>query len=301
MECITSNHTFMGLEIFNDTTYTPYETTSTDDMFTESTSTASTTTDFILGNDVSLDAEGYALLSTYMSIAIVGLILNLSTIFIISLGKNVSQEVKIQLVNLAIADLLMSIFDPLKNSLLLFPDLSFLGNLSLCRFYIFLKQAAHNGSLFCNAALSLERFVIIFFPFKASKYSKSHKFIVIAIIWICASLPSAGNVIDAEIVQDGDISQCVAVGYILPFEVDVWLNTLQYLLPAGIIIVVYFVIYIKLCFDKSNRTKRHLPAQWQKDFDKVSEMIYILLVFQSWCPFYVFLFIYLLIYFISLF
>ena len=268
MGIFTRNATLTTLEIFNNTTYLPSKAVITEDL-TESTSTGSTTTDFYDYIEDSLNIKDYALLGTYMSIAIVGLILNLSTIFIIALGKNVSQEVKIQLVNLAIADLLMSIFDPLKNSLLLFPNLSFLGNLSLCRFYIFLKQAAHNGSLLCNAAMSLERFVIIFFPFQASKYNKTHKLTVIVIIWICASLPSARKLVHAKILQDGEICRCVVVGYVLPFKVDVWFDRLQYIVPASIIVIVYFIIYIKLWFKKSDGARRHLPAQWQKELDKV--------------------------------
>ena len=53
--------------------------------------------------------ENYAVGAAYLSISAVGFIFNLLTIFVIGKGSHISNEVKLQIMNLAIADFLMTL------------------------------------------------------------------------------------------------------------------------------------------------------------------------------------------------
>ena len=271
MDGAITNTSIINEEEYNVTTYTQPESTNTG-VITDYTTewTTSATTDFYSDPDISLTPKEYALLSTYLSMAILGLVFNSLTLIIIGHGKNTSKEIKPQLINLAIADLLMALFDPLKQVSILLRYLPFPGGIHLCRLYIFIKHAAHYASPLCNAAISLERFVIIFFPFRASRYTEFHKTIVIIAIWLCATLPGVRYLVHAELFSFGQIHSCITRGFLFSPNIDYWINTLQYIFPACIIFVAYFATYTKLCLKKSSGVKRHLSAQWKKDLEKVS-------------------------------
>ena len=208
-----------------------------------------------------------------LSMGIVGVVFNVLTLFIVGLGKYTSKEIKVQIMNLAVADLLMALFDPLAHASSMYLYIPFSDNKRICQVYMFMKSVAHYGSLICKVAICLERFVIIFFPFRASHYSRKHKFVVIACVWTYTSLSAIWYAVGADIADFGNIVQCITYNRNIPIEIWSWLITAQYLLPAGIIVVVYALVFIKICVNKTSGIKRHLSYQWRKELDKVRELI----------------------------
>ena len=215
--------------------------------------------------------EKYVIGSVYMLITLLGLGLNSLTIFIVGLGNNIGKEFKIQLINLAVADIVLAVLDPAYTAIHVL-RLPFPESPILCKILCFAGNAANYTSLLCNAAICLERFVIIFFPFKASQYTKRHKLLVIAAVWIAGALPGSGSLIYANIKQSRNSFRCQDKP-IPDRSLDPILRTLKYVTPAFLIVSVYTMVFVKLCFQKSNGMKRNLSNQWKKDLDKVITII----------------------------
>ena len=199
-------------------------------------------------------------------ILLLGFGLNLLTIFIVKQGKNIGKEVKIQLINLAIADIAMAILDPTWAAIILL-EISFPDSPILCKITTVAKAAANYTSLLCNVAISLERFVIIYFPFKASQYRKRHKLLVIAAVWIVGALHGIGGLMLADVIQIENRVYCTDLYF--PYSLSLVLEVLKYATPAFVIVSAYTLVFIKLCFQKSNGIKRNSSHQRKKNLDKV--------------------------------
>ena len=234
-----------------------------DPIMTESTTMFFTNFD-------SLTPADYTYIGIYLSMAVLGVILNTLALLAVGLGQSISKDIKIQLMNLAFADLLMALFDPTYEATKIHGNFSFSGNSTMCRFYLFIRRTSHNAPLLCNVAISLERFVIIFFPFRAARYRNIHKYTVILLIWVLAALPTVGILLEARVIHFGDFTQCALVrDSVLTFRGDTWVRTLLVLLPAGVIATVYAMIFVKLSWQKKSGVRRHLSRGWKRDLDKV--------------------------------
>ena len=236
------------------------------DLFTESTTFSDT--DF---DTVTLTAEDYSYIGIYLSMAVLGVIFNVLTLLTVGLGQTISKDIKMQLMNLAFADLLMALFDPAHQAAAVFRNSPFYGGTAMCRLYLFIRRVSHYAPLLCNVAISLERFVVVFFPFRAASYKKVHKCMVVLLIWVCAIMPAVKNLIYAQVVHYSNTPHCLFVQAISSAQhsTDTWLLTTLVILPAGTIATVYIMIFIKLCIQKTAGAKRHLSRGWSKELDKV--------------------------------
>ena len=234
------------------------------------TTTNTTAMELVTEYGVFTKEEAYAIITTYSFMAVLGLILNSLTICIVSLGDNTSKEIKVQLVNLAVADLLMAVLDPARY-IIQNLRLPFSTNLTISRFAGVLGYTGHYASLLCNVAISLERFFVVFFPFRASRYTRSHKLIVIGVVWVCAALPGVENILYTEVVEYGRMFTCSTnkTPSIYACSVETRFLTLKYVLPALVIVTVYMLVFIKLCLQKTSSGRRHLAEKWRKDLGKV--------------------------------
>lgn len=114
------------------------------------------------------------LIAYYISTLVLGVTLNLATIAVLFGGTNVGQGVRIQLTNLAVADMLFAItfsipelvYTPFTDAVL-YEMASFFSIISLC----------------CNAGISLERFIVVYFPLRARGYTTRHKLLVVGGVW----------------------------------------------------------------------------------------------------------------------
>ncbi|XP_067942691.1 growth hormone secretagogue receptor type 1-like [Watersipora subatra] len=195
-----------------------------------------------------------ALISSYfILVTIVGVLLNLLTIFALALGSNISKEVRIQLINLAAADLAMAALFPstmMSDSILFLP---FRGSLSWCAVSFFVSASAAHASLLCNAAISLERVVIVYFPFKATGYTKTKKYLVVVLIWTCAAVPQISTARHSVLINRPDNTTLCEIGIVRTLTYYQWLEALQSIIPTAIIVTSYTLVLVKLCVRKKSK------------------------------------------------
>ena len=97
--------------------------------------------------------------------AILGTSLNAGSILVIAFGKMCGKGIKLQLVNLAITNMVGAVLIPsyLISTFQPHAYYSFLSS-SLCKFLLWTIYSPFYVSLLCNMVISLERFVAIYFP-----------------------------------------------------------------------------------------------------------------------------------------
>jgi hypothetical protein len=176
--------------------------------------------------------------------------------------------VKIQLINLAIADMLAAVvlFIPAISFLL---DINFQWNISLCILFRFVNGLPLFASILSSTAISLERFVIVYFPLKASGYTKTYKYVVVVIIWLCASAQNSVFAIYAEVEDDRGQLYCWVN---MPIDAQLifnWWYILMYIILTIIIVGSYTFVFILLCLRKKSRLRRHSANNWRHQTDKV--------------------------------
>ena len=216
-------------------------------------------------------SEKYVIGSIYALFSLLGFVLNLLTIFIVRLGNNIGKEFKIQLINLAIADIAFALVAPVEIAIYLL-NLSFPNSTILCKIFCFGSGITYFTSLLCSAAISLERFVIIYFPFRASRYRKRHKLFVIAAVWILGAVDGIIGLVFADVYQIRNSLYCHDL--LVSAAIDTALRTFMFFTPAFVIASVYTLVFIKLCFQKSNDNKRNVSNQWKKNLDQVATIYF---------------------------
>ena len=117
----------------------------------------------------------------YGSEATLGLILNIILIAAIKLGSHTSKTVHVQLINMAIADILLGISMIYRSLPIDHPGLP-------CPLQTLLTIGITNSNRLWTVALSIERFGVTYFPFKALQYTYRKKVTVAVSVWICGFL-----------------------------------------------------------------------------------------------------------------
>ena len=144
-------------------------------------------------NDTEPRTHCYNLLETAyvastLSVATLGLFFNVCAITIITKGKRFGKSIKTQLINLTVADMLCSVVSIVSK---VFTGLK---GLSAVQFWIaleFLVSFVFLASLLSNTAISLERFVAVYFPLKMREYRRKHVTIVVVTIWTLSAVTNA--------------------------------------------------------------------------------------------------------------
>lgn len=206
----------------------------TDDLDDDTAITDSNFTYYSNGDIDNLDTTYIPALGITM--VSLGVILNLISICTIIRGEETSKQMKIQMVNLAVADLLACVAPA-------YIALGWTGKtyVASCQIMSIIGNGAFYAGLLWNMVISMERFVIVYFPFRAQRYTRKHKIIVAVCVWtIC--LVSVIKYIRYES-ADCDTS--------MTFNPHMWLEVIQYSVPALVITASYLLIGLKLC-RKSN-------------------------------------------------
>ena len=202
-------------------------------------------------SDSPTSADRYGIGSVYMLIAVLGVILNTGTIGIIIYGRHISSEVKIQLINLAAADIISAIFVP-AYVLIYHLQISFPQNLALCKAVRVIGWGAFYTSPLWNVAIGLERLFIVYFPLKAAQYTRTHKLVLAVVVWCCGYLPEIESILYSELEELPGYTLCHVNPPLAVTNRDIYeiVITVKYLLPAVTIIAVYIAIGIKLVYRK---------------------------------------------------
>ena len=217
--------------------------------------------------------EHYVLGIVFMFMGLLGVIFNPLTIYIIARGSHMSSKIKIQLINLAVADLLNSIIRPTTN-ILVAVNFRFPQNLNLCRFTYFVGTIVSIAPLFCKATICVERFALVYLPVQTNRsYKTIHKYLVVTAIWMCSFVLGSIVAYDSEIIEAKYKVFCgpsLDEGFLSLDERDL-LYALAFIVPTVIIVTFYMLVFIKLYLNlKASGLRRHLSSQLRKAQDSVS-------------------------------
>ena len=183
-------------------------------------------------------------------LAIVGLFFNACTITIIIRGDNFGKGIKIQLMNLAVADVLCSLASVTAEISDSVEGLPMLHKLNFCRMLQMLNPIVFLGSLLSNTAISLERFVAVYFPLKMKEYRRRHVITVTVAVWILPVLMNLQRLFTSDVYFrdyfSPDEFACLSEIYLPPSTVRIALYVGFVCLPVLIIITCYTLICIKL-------------------------------------------------------
>ncbi|XP_067943409.1 somatostatin receptor type 1-like [Watersipora subatra] len=229
-----------------------------------------------------------ALVSSYfILVTIVGVVLNLLTVFTLALGCNISKEVKIQLINLAIADVIMAAFFPttmMSDNVFYFP---FKGTLSWCAISFCIAISSAHASLLCSASISLERLILVYFPFRASGYTKKVKIFVVVLIWLIGTTPQIVTAHHCRLVTLDDGTKRCEFGIIRTLSFYIWIEAIQCIAPSATIIISYSLVFIKLCVRKKSKiVLKHSTSKDSHAIDKLQLMLVVDAIFTliAWLP-----------------
>ena len=208
----------------------------------------------------------YPWLGAYLIMAFLGFVLNLLVILAIGFGNNVNKEVKTQMINLSIADLIMAIFESVYLILNTF-GLSFPNSLALCKVYLYLRRISNYVGLLISLVISIERFVIVFFPFKVAQYTQTHKFLAMTFAWICSAIIAIDRAVDGDILLQGATYHCLAYRSTILSQIEIiWLIGIEYLVPSVIIITLYTLAFIKISLQKISVARCHSSRRKEELF-----------------------------------
>ncbi|XP_077979625.1 galanin receptor 2b-like [Glandiceps talaboti] len=114
----------------------------------------------------------------------VGLVGNILVMFAVLVGKNRQSTTNIFILNLAVADLLLSIFcTPFNMTLFLLPNWIF-GEV-MCKLTNFLYYCTMFASIFTMVTMSLDRFLAVVYPIRSMKIrSPTYALIAVLVIWV---------------------------------------------------------------------------------------------------------------------
>ncbi|XP_067942590.1 rhodopsin-like [Watersipora subatra] len=218
-----------------------------------------------------------------------GVVLNIITILAISFGKKTGRKVKLQLINLAVADCLMALFVVPGYT---YVDQLFLSTSLQCKLYFFTYQVTVHAGLNCNAVISIERAFIVLFPLYEKRYRKVHKICVIVFIWLCTTLAEIEQLLDQELIELNDYGH--EYGYCSGTDSSshYYLNMLiRFIVPVSVIFISYTAILLKLCLRRWNSLIANTSTDQHRASQKVLIMLAVdaLLTLITWLPFNIFL------------
>ena len=199
-----------------------------------------------------LSSLDIAYISIYGLSALLGLFLNTLTITILLKGKKFGKGIRIQLVNLAVADTLSSLvvfIFAIFEGLLAVPNINVYVILDVCGILHYFLNFQFQASLMSNTAISLERFVAVYFPLKIREYRRRHVIAVTIAIWILTFVVDMPWIFEIELHADPSFNKnhfCTSELFLEPVELDLIIYSTCYFFPLTIIVTSYTLICIKL-------------------------------------------------------
>lgn len=193
--------------------------------------------------------------ATMVGLAVIlGLLLNVMTIVILVTGRRNSKGIRVQLINLAIADCLWSAVGPMMFYHIRF-EIPLPPNLFVCKTAGALAFLVVTASPLCNVAISIDRFVVVHFPMKVVNYRNHHKIMIAISVWVISLVVDMGAFFNAHLQElHGTVwCFCSPIRYNKPFSVEVFylVSAVKYGVPAMIIVLMYSLIAVRLLRQES--------------------------------------------------
>ena len=208
-------------------------------------------TESLVDNYTVLDNVYFAVDGTFSAL---GILFNTSTIFIILKGRRFGQQIKLQLLNISLIDLICSVILPTTVTLNGFTTISYPNNESLCKAQEYVTFTLFYASLLAKTAIAIEKVVAVCFPLVILKYERTHIISVIALVWVSAILIHVNIAIDSVVLESkyfNDTLVCVPNANLIYAQYLAYQQlaieyAIKYLTPSFIILISYGVIWIKL-------------------------------------------------------
>lgn len=191
----------------------------------------------------------------FSSMSLLGVILNLGTLVIVRSSKSFKESrIKLLLTNKATSDLMTSLTHPVVYAVLPFLTAGYIG---LTPFVVSLiGSVSIYTSLLLNAVISVERFLAIYFPFKALTGSKKTKILSSISVWLLGTAGTAA----IGLITIMDCNGGILIGLNVKGECEMKKfdrhndEVIAFAaVPVLLILVMYILITVRLC--RSNRTQ----------------------------------------------
>ena len=182
-------------------------------------------------------------------LSILGLCFNACAVTIIIKGSKFGKSIRIQLINMAVADILCSlaaIVSGISDSLEGLP-VSYVVQFQKAQ--QFTMPVLYIASLLSNTVISMERFVAVYFPLKMREYRRRHVITVIVIIWVLSVVVNLQLLLkkDAIVYHPVNIRLACTLKRKPPLSVvRVASYVIVICLPVVIIVTCYTLIGVKL-------------------------------------------------------
>ena len=172
-----------------------------------------------------------------------GCLLNILTILVLAIGKHNSGEMRVQLINLALSDTLMSMVLP---SVYYHHHFALGVDIAMCKYAGFAQYSTVTLSTLCNTAISIDRFIAVYYPLKVYHYTNMHKVLTAVVIWIVAISVDIGPLFNCDNFAIYDFAWC----FCSPTRYKTSLGTAndqiirvsKFAIPALVIVFLYILI-----------------------------------------------------------
>ncbi|XP_039285115.1 neuropeptide SIFamide receptor [Nilaparvata lugens] len=232
--------------------------------------------------------------AAYLIVFVVGLVGNVFVIAVVYRSPRMRTVTNFFIVNLAIADILVVVFC-LPATLLSNIFVPWILGWWMCKTVPYVQGVSVAASVFSLIAVSIDRFLAIWYPLKCQITTRRAR-TIIAVIWLVAATTTLPWALFFDVVifsEEPDVPMCVEVwpDYLNGNLYFLFANLIMcYIVPMILISLCYILIWIKVC-------KRHIPSDTkdaqmermqQKSKVKVVKMLVavVILFVLSWLPLY---------------
>ncbi|XP_046330566.1 QRFP-like peptide receptor [Haliotis cracherodii] len=230
------------------------------------------------------------LLSLYAPIFLVGLVGNILIICTVASDKNVRKAKNYYLLNLAAADLMVTLFCmPMAITTIIY-RLWIYGEF-LCKAIVFVQGIAVANSIFTLTAMSIDRYISIQHPVTAHRVtSPGQALIIILVIWIVSGI-FMGPLLYIRKIDTLEMPQLTVMQFCIedwPQDYDrqafgVFLLFMIYIIPGGTLAICYAHVGKTLCSDDMCRESSDSSTKRLFSRKRAARMLIILVVIFMIC------------------
>ncbi|XP_031570707.1 neuropeptide FF receptor 2-like [Actinia tenebrosa] len=154
------------------------------------------------------DGERAAIIFVFFATFLISLVGNSFVCHIIAKSRKLKSCTNFSILNLSIADLLLTIFCIPVITIDLYIVADWVYGLFICRLVAFLQNTAVVSSILILLTISIEKFLVVCYPFQSRVYRNFFRYIIY-IVWILAIVDSAAICILKKTVPFGEKTYCI--------------------------------------------------------------------------------------------
>ncbi|NWQ76888.1 NMUR2 protein, partial [Columbina picui] len=235
----------------------------------------------------------------YTLIFVVGVVGNFLVCLVILKHRNMKTPTNYYLFSLAISDLLVLLFGMPLEVYEMWSNYPFLFGPVGCYFKTALFETVCFASILSVTTVSVERYIAVLHPFRAKlKSTRKRALRTIVVLWVLSvlfALPNTGtHGIMLQYFPNGtlvpDSATCTVVMPMWIYNCIVQITSfLFYVLPMGVISVLYYLMGLRLKGDKSLEVEEVAVNVQRPSRKSVTKMLFVLVMVFAicWAPFHI--------------